>query len=368
MQALILVGGEGTRLRPLTLGLPKPVVPLAGQPFLSYMLEWLRSHGVDDVVLSCGIRADGVRAVLGDGDSLGVRLRYVEEPEPLGTGGALKFAEDLLDERFFMLNGDVLTDIDLSAQLSQHEAAGARATLALMAVPDPSGYGLVRVGEDGAVRGFLEKPSQDQIDTNLVNAGAYILERSVLAGLPAAGTNFSIERDVFPRLVGNGLYGVAAADAYWIDIGTPERYLQATFDILEGQVRTELGGRLAASGLCLVDGAEISGRVAPPALVGPGCVVAEHAVVGGRAVLGRSVTVREGAHVESSVVLDGTVIGPGTTVHGSIIGRGARVGENCRLEGLVMLGEGVVVGRDNVLASGARIFPGVELPDGAIGF
>lgn len=267
-----------------------------------------------------------------------------------------------------MLNGDQLTDIDLTEQLAQHEATGALGTLALMAVPDPSSFGLVRLDSSRAVGGFLEKPSSDQIDTNLVNAGAYILEHAVLDGMPPAGTNFSMERDVFPRLVGHGLYGFPAQDAYWADIGTPERYLQATFDILEGQVRSEVGQALASNGLCLVEGAEVSGRVSPPALVGPGCVVAEHAVVGGRAVLGRRVTVCAGAHVESSVVLDGAVIGAGSTVHGSIIGPGARVGENCRLEGLVMLGEGVVVGRDNVLASGARIFPGVKLPDGAIGF
>lgn len=368
MQALILVGGEGTRLRPLTSSLPKPVVPLAGQPFLSYMLEWLRSHGVDDVVLSCGFRADGVRAVLGNGTALGLRLRYVEEPEPLGTGGALKFAEALLEERFLMLNGDVLTDIDLSAQLVRHESQGARGTLALMPVTDPSAYGLVRLEEDGAVRGFVEKPSPDQIDTNLVNAGVYILERSVLSDMPAAGTNFSIERDVFPNLVGHGLYGLPAFDAYWMDIGTPATYLQATFDILEGQVRTDVGRRLASAGLSLVEEAEVLGRVAPPALVGPGCRVGSHAVVGGRAVLGKGVIVEEGAHVESSVVLDGARIGPGSSVHGSIIGPGAQVGSGCRLDGLVMLGEGVVLGRDNVLASGARIFPGVQLPDRAIGF
>ncbi|HET9718823.1 MAG TPA: NDP-sugar synthase [Solirubrobacteraceae bacterium] len=368
MQALILVGGEGTRLRPLTTTMPKAVVPLAGQPFMTYMLQWLAAHGVDDVVLSCGFLAGGVKAVLGGGEGTGVRVRYVEEPEPLGTGGALKYAEDLLEERFFMLNGDQLTDIDLSEQLAQHESTGARGTLALMAVPDPSSYGLVRLEPDRAVRGFLEKPAPDQIDTNLVNAGVYILERSVLADLPPAGTNFSIERDVFPRLVGQGLYGFPAEDAYWADIGTPERYLQATFDILEGQVRTEVGVRLAAAGLCLVDDAVVAGRVAPPALVGPGCRVAEHAVVGGRAVLGRDVIVEEGAHVESSVVLDGARIGPGAVVSGSIVGPGAQVGEGCRLEGLVMLGEGVVLGRDNVLASGARIFPGVHLPDGAIGF
>src|SRR5947209_20276563 len=158
MQALILVGGEGTRLRPLTSSLPKPVVPLAGQPFLSYMLEWLRSHGVEDIVLSCGFRADGVREVLGDGSLLGLRLRYVEEPEPLGTGGAVKFAESLLDERFFMLNGDVLSDLDLSGQLAQHERTAARGTLALIGVEDPSAYGLVRLNEDGSVKEFLEKP------------------------------------------------------------------------------------------------------------------------------------------------------------------------------------------------------------------
>src|SRR5947207_9772454 len=156
MQALILAGGQGTRLRPLTSTIPKPVVPLVGRPFISYMLEWLRSHGVDDVILSCGHMADGVRGVLGDGESLGIRLRYLEEPKPLGTGGALKFAEDLLDERFFMLNGDVLTDIDLTAQLRQHERTGARGTLALIPVDDPSAYGLVRLGADNAVDEFIE--------------------------------------------------------------------------------------------------------------------------------------------------------------------------------------------------------------------
>jgi mannose-1-phosphate guanylyltransferase len=205
MQALILVGGEGTRLRPLTSRVPKPVVSLAGQPFMSYMLRWLRSHGVDDVVMSCGFLPDGVRAVLGDGSAYGVRIRYIVEPQPLGTGGALKFAEELLEERFFMLNGDVLTDLDLTAQLAQHEATGARATLALYGVDDPSAYGLVRRNADLSVRQFVEKPNLDEIDTHLINAGAYILERSVLEVMAPAGSRISIERDVFPRLVGDGL-------------------------------------------------------------------------------------------------------------------------------------------------------------------
>ena len=171
MQAVILVGGEGTRLRPLTSTVPKPVVPLVDRPFIVYMLEWLRRHGVDDVILSCGFLATSVRNVLGDGSAFGLRLRFVEEPEPRGTAGALKYAEDLLEERFLMLNGDVLTDIDLTAQIAQHESTGATGTLALVPVPDPSAYGLVRLNDDSSVKEFLEKPPADQIDTNLISAG-----------------------------------------------------------------------------------------------------------------------------------------------------------------------------------------------------
>jgi mannose-1-phosphate guanylyltransferase len=367
LQALILVGGEGTRLRPLTSTMPKPVVPLVDRPFISYMLEWLHGHGVDDVILSCGFMAEGVRRVLGDGSTLGIRLRYVEEPRPLGTGGALKFAHELLDERFFMLNGDVLTDIDLTAQLSQHEQTGARATLALVPVDDPSAYGLVRRNSDLSVREFVEKPGLDQIDTDLINAGAYIIEREVLDEMAPAGTSISIERDVFPRLVDRGLFGYRAS-GYWLDIGTPARYLQATFDILEGNVTTEVGRRLAAGGRMVLDGEGVEGRVIAPALLGPGCAVAAGAIVGGRAVLGHGVTVAAGAHVESSVLLDHVRIGERTTIRSSIVGPGVTIGEHCHVEGGAVLGEGARIGADNVLAAGVRIFPGVELPDGAIRF
>jgi mannose-1-phosphate guanylyltransferase len=367
MQALILAGGEGTRLRPLTSTIPKPVVPLANRPFITFMIEWLRGHGVDDVILSCGFLADGVRNVLGDGGSLGVRLRYVEEPRPLGTGGALRFAGELLEERFFMLNGDVLCDIDLSAQLAQHEAVGAQATIALIAVEDPSAYGLVRLDGDRAVSEFLEKPSPDEIDSNLINAGAYILERSTLDGMAPAGTNISIERDVFPTLVGDGLYGFPA-DGYWLDIGTPDRYLQGTFDILEGNVATALQAQLEQGHGVSAAGAKVTGRVVGPALVGEGASVAGSAIVGGRVVLGPDVSVGDGAHVEGSVVLRGSSIGAGSTVRSSIIGPGCSIGEHCHIEGGVVLGEGVRIGGHNVLQAGARLFPGLELPDGAIRF
>jgi mannose-1-phosphate guanylyltransferase len=368
MQALILAGGEGTRLRPLTSTIPKPVVPLVGRPFISYMLQWVRSHGVEDVILGCGFMADAVREVLGDGADLGIRLRYLEEPRPLGTGGALKFAEDLLEDRFFMLNGDVLTDMDLTAQLRQHERTGARATLALYPVEDPSAYGLVPCNPDGSVREFIEKPGVDEeLDTNLINAGAYILEREVLDGMPPAGTNVSIEREVFPKLVGRGLYGYEAS-GYWLDIGTPDRYLKGTYDILEGKVSTEVGQELGSHGLALVEGASIDGRVVAPVLVGSDCSVAPRALVGDRSVLGEGVRVGEGARVEASVLLEGVSVGAATTIRSSIVGRRVTIGDRCHIEGGVVLGEGVKLGSGNMLAAGARIFPGVELPDGAIRF
>jgi mannose-1-phosphate guanylyltransferase len=285
----------------------------------------------------------------------------------LGTGGALKFAEDLLDERFLMLNGDILTDMDLTAQLAQHERTGARATIALIPVEDPSAYGLVRRNDDLSVREFLEKPAQDQIDTNLVNAGAYVLERSVLDVMAPAGTRISIEREVFPALVNDGLFGYEAA-GYWLDIGTPDRYMQGTYDILEGIVWTDLGHRVAADAYVLVEDSEVTGRVLAPAYVQGGCRIAEGAIVGGRTVLGRDVEIAEGAHVESSVILDGARIGPRSIVRGAIVGPGAHVGAHCHLHTGVVLGAGVQVGSDNVLAHGARIFPGVNLPDGAILF
>jgi mannose-1-phosphate guanylyltransferase len=364
MQAVILVGGEGTRLRPLTSTVPKPVVPLVDRPFLAYMLEWLKSHGVDDVVMSMGYLATAVRNVLGDGSAYGLNLRYVEEPDPRGTAGALKFAEDLLEERFLMLNGDVLTDIDLTQQIARHESTGAQATLALVAVDDPSAYGLVRLEDDGAVREFVEKPSADQIDTNLISAGAYVLERSILDLVPP-DKNVSIEREVWPRLIGDGLYGFPA-EAYWLDIGTPERYLQGTFDIIEGNVQTALN--LGDTYRSVEPSAEISGRVVPPAVVERQCQVAAGAHVGPLVVLGQGATVGRGAVVERAVVLQGAEIGEGCVVRDAIVAAGAHVGARSQITAGAVLGEGVTIGADCVVTRGARVFPGVEIPDGGLKF
>ena len=366
MQAVILVGGEGTRLRPLTSTVPKPVVTLVDRPFISFMLEWLRGHGIDDVIMSCGFLATSVRNVLGDGSELGIRLRFVEEPDPRGTAGALKFAESMLDERFLMLNGDVLTDIDLTAQIAQHERTGAKATLALVPVEDPSAYGLVRLHEDQSVREFVEKPSSDQIDSNLISAGAYVLEREVL-DLVAPDRNVSIEREVWPVLIGDGLYGFRS-DAYWLDIGTPERYLQGTFDIIEGNVATAVQERLGDGYLAIADGAQVEGRVVPPAVLESGVRIAPGAHVGSMVVLGEGVSVGAGANVERSVVWRGTEIGEGCTLRDCIIAAGARIGPRTQITGGAVLGEGVTIGADNVITRGARIFPGVTLPDGALRF
>lgn len=355
MQALILVGGEATRLRPLTSTVPKPVVTLVDRPFMAYMLEWLAGHGIDRIVFSLGYLPDAVRAGLGDGSNYGLELTYVEEEEPLGTGGAVRHAEELLDERFVMLNGDVLTDLDLSAQIAQHKRTGARATLALVPVEDPSAYGLVRLREDSTVAGFLEKPKPEEIDTDLISAGAYVLEREALGLLAESGPS-SIERDLFPHLVDDGLHGYRD-ERYWLDIGTPERYLQATFDILERRVETAAGAALDAAGVRLAAGATVAGSVTGPAVIEAGCRVDAGARVGPLAVLGSAVEVGEGAVVERAVVLDGAFVGPRAIVRDAIVAPGARVGADAEVSGSSVLGEGVVVADGSVVTDGARIFP-----------
>jgi mannose-1-phosphate guanylyltransferase len=342
MQALVLAGGEGTRLRPLTYTVPKPVLPLAGRPHIAYVIDWLSRHGVDDVIVSCGHLAQGLREALAD--LVGPRLRFAEEPDPRGTAGAIRFAEDLLGDRFLVLNGDVLCDLDLGALIERHESAGAQATIALHPVSDPSAYGLVRRREDGEIVEFLEKPDPKQIDTDEVNAGAYLLERSVVDLIPP-GREVSIEREVFPRMVGEGLYGVRL-DGYWIDIGTPDRFLQANWDILEREVETVTAARLDPRGLLVADGAEVSAEatVEAPALIEAGARVAAGARVGPRAVLGPGSVVGEGATVGGSVLLAGCRIGEGAKVLDSILAAQVEVAAEAEVEPGSVIGEGDLAG------------------------
>jgi mannose-1-phosphate guanylyltransferase len=283
------------------------------------MIEWLAGHGVTEVVLACGFLPDVLReALAGEEDRAGVAIRYVAEPEPRGTAGAIRFAADQLgdelDERFLALNGDVLTDLDLSALLRVHEQHAARATLGLHPVEDSSAYGLVSTDAEGRVLEFLEKTGE-QVPGE-VNAGMYVLERTVLHLIPL-GENVSIERDVFPRLVGDGLHG-SRLDGYWMDIGTPERYLQASWDILEGRVETQVA------------------PTAPGLLVGAGAQVASAAKVGPRAVVGPDCRLADGVEIRDSVLLGSCTVGEGARIRGSILSTGVEVSAGAELNGAVV--------------------------------
>ena len=325
MQAIVLVGGEGTRLRPLTQNVPKPALTLVDRPFLAYMIEWLAGHGVSEVVLACGFLPDILRESLaGEEERAGVEIHYVVEPEPLGTAGAIRFAADALgddlDRRFLALNGDVLTDLDLGALTVAHGERGAAATIGLHPVEDAAAFGLVRSGEGGEVLEFLEKTGEQA--PGEVNAGMYVLERSVLELIPP-GENVSIERDVFPRLVGAGLHSLLL-DGYWVDIGTPERYLQASWDILERRVETRV--EPTAAGLLVDPGATVdpTAKVGPRAVVGPGCRVGAGAEVRGSVLL-------EGCAVGENARVVGSILAPRAEAPGGVVVEGAVAAEGERL-------------------------------------
>jgi mannose-1-phosphate guanylyltransferase len=292
---------------------------------------------VDDVILSCGFLSDAVRAVLGDIYN-GMRLRYVIEDEPLGTAGPVRLAYDegLLDERLLILNGDVLTDMDLDAELEQHERTGARVTLALVAVDDTSSYGVVPTDAEGRVEAFLEK-SPGRVPTNRVNAGAYVLEREVLELVPP-GRAVSFERETFQELVGDGLYGWEA-DGYWMDIGTGERYLEATYDLLAGRVESDLPAR-DETGSLVYDGSLVSG-----ARIGPQSVLGHHCSVG------------TDTTVERSVLHDRVIVGADCDIRESVLAEGVRVGEGARIEAGSLLGSAAHVAAGAVVAAGSRVEP-----------
>ena len=338
MQAVVLVGGEGTRLRPLTLTQPKPALALVDRPFIRYMVDWLGRHGIDEVVMACGFKAESLRAALGDSVPDGPKIRYIQEDEPLGTAGPVRLAADqgLLGDRFMVLNGDVLTDLDLTALQRQHDETGAVITLALHPVDDPTSYGLVRRADDGVVLGFLEKPDSAEIDTDEVSAGAYVIERQVLDLIPA-GRAVSIEREVFPRLVGQGLYG-RRLEGYWMDIGTPQRYLQATWDILDGTVETELAG----------DG---------DPYIAADAEIAADATVDRRAVIRSGSKVAGGAEISESVLLDDCLIGPGAHVSGSILAAGVQVGEGATIAPDCVIGEGARIEAGAMVEADSRVQP-----------
>jgi mannose-1-phosphate guanylyltransferase len=367
-QAVILVGGEGTRLRPVTSRCPKPVAPVVERPFVSYILDNLARHGVERAVFSTGFLAEAIEAVIGDGSTYGLEVAYAVEDQPLGTAGAIANCESVLhDGSFFVFNGDVLSDVDLTALAETHATKGGMGTIFLTPVDDPRRYGLVDLREDGSVASFLEKPGEWQ-GTALINAGVYVLEPEVLEMVPR-GLLFSIERGVFPKLAAAGsLYGHVDR-GYWRDIGTPDSYLQAHFDILERQLETSAGEALGAQYLYVAPGATVDdgARIVPPCYIADGVRIAAGARVGPLTVLGAGSTVGDGATVTEAVVQADVVIGAHAQVEGSILVRGSSVGAGTQLDGAV-LGEGCVVGAGNRLAGGICLYPETELPDNSVQF
>jgi mannose-1-phosphate guanylyltransferase len=332
MRAIVLVGGFGTRLRPLTLHRPKQMLPVVDRPMIEWVAGWLKANGVTEMVLSLGYRPEAFLASYPDGRCAGVAMSYAVEPEPLDTAGAIRFAAcvaglDQGAEPFLVVNGDVITTVDLTSLLARHREAEAEATITLTPVDDPSRYGVVPIAADGRVEAFIEKPPREAAPSRWINAGTYLLEPSVVARIPD-GRRVSIERETFPAMVADGTLYAVQSDAYWIDAGTPATYLQVQLDL----IGRDLGG--AAS------------FVAPDATVAPAAVL--H-----RSVVMRGATVEAGAEVSGSVIGEGARVAAGARVADSVIGPGATVGEGC------FLTEGCVIGDDVDVPAGTSLAHGL---------
>lgn len=349
MDAVVLVGGRGTRLRPLTCTTPKPMLPTAGVPFLTHLLARARDAGVDHAILSTSYRPEVFEEHFGDGADLGMKITYVTEVSPLGTGGGIRnVASHLRGDDFLVFNGDVLAGLDVASLVAAHRSREADVTLYLTEVEDARAFGCVPTDADGRVTAFLEKMPEPV--SNRINAGCYVFAPHVLDRVPA-GRPVSVERETFPSLLADGARVYGHVDtSYWLDLGTPAAFVRGSCDLVLGRVvSSALPGPTGES------------------LVLPGASVAADARVTGGTTVGRDVSVGAGAVVEGSVLFDGAVVGARAVVTGSVLGRGARVGEGTVLAGVVV-GDGARVGARNELVAGARVWPDVVLPDGAVRF
>jgi len=353
----VLVGGEGTRLRPLTYTTPKQLLPVAEVPMLERVLAQLSLHGIDEAVLSLGYRPDAFLAAYPHGVAAGVGLSYAVEPSPLDTAGAVRFAADAagVEETFVVVNGDVLTDVDISALISFHHSHGAAGTIHLTPVADPSRFGVVPTDGEGRVVSFIEKPPPGEAPTNLINAGTYVLEPDVLERIPK-GRRVSIERETFPALAGEGALYALASDAYWLDTGTPDAYMSANFDLVDGTRPAPPAprARSIAQNVWVHGEPNLMGEVGPCSLIGDRATISAGAVVR-RSVVGADCKVESSAVVEGSVLLPGAHVGPGARVLGSILGYRAHVSQDCELAPVT------VVGDDELLAPGTRL-AGARVP------
>jgi NDP-sugar pyrophosphorylase family protein len=326
MKAILLAGGKGTRLRPLTLHTPKPIVPILNRPFLYYQIDLLKQiPEIDEVILSLNYQPRRIEEIFGEGEGLGVRVRYVVEPMPLGTGGAIRYAGDSLTESVVVFNGDVLTQVDLAAVLRLHRQRKAKATIVLTPVENPRAYGLVETDKDGNIQRFLEKPGDSEITCNTINAGIYVLEPDTFDRIPK-DTAWSIERSFFPSLIERGETFVAHIDqGYWIDIGTPAKYLQVHRDIMDGRYSAPPFNGASSAWVSpdarVEDGVEIHG----PCFVDEGSVIKAGAKILPYSVLGKQTHIEGGAVVDGSIIWPNGWIGAEAELHGSILGRNAIV-------------------------------------------
>jgi mannose-1-phosphate guanylyltransferase len=368
----MLVGGLGTRLRPLTLDTKKELMPVANRPFLEHVLANLAAHGVDEAVLTTGYLAEAFEEFPPE-RTHGVKTTIMREATPLDTCGAIKNVEHMLDGTFLVCNGDILTNLDISALVKFHRERDTLGTLTLTPVEDPSAYGLVPIDEDGRIERFIEKPQPDEIVTNLINAGTYVLEPEILNYVPA-GVPFSFERvhegGLFPLLLAEGeaLYGFVS-NAYWLDIGTPEKYLRANSDTVSGLVGAEPPGVRHEGTVWVARGTEIdpTARISGPACIGEDCRIGPRAVIGSRACIGDGCSIEADASVDESVLHGGVHVESGAFVTRSILGARTAIGRGSRVADAVV-GAGVRVGQDNELGGGIRLWPGIEVPDKGITF
>ena len=342
MKAILLAGGKGTRLRPLTIHTPKPIVPIFDRAFLHYQIDRLKQvPEIDEVILSLNYQPRRIEEIFGDGAGTGIRIRYVVEPAPLGTGGAIRFASQGITDTIVVFNGDVMTAVDVNQVVQMHRERQARATIVLTPVDNPSAYGLVETAPDGSVRRFLEKPSAEEITCDTINAGIYVLEPSTFDRIPK-DVSYSIERGYFPSLVERGEPFFAYVDrGYWIDIGTPEKYVQVHRDMFEGRFEAGLFGTADRSAPIVSPEARIedAATLQAPCFIDAGAHVKGRAVVGPYAVIGRGVVVEEEAAVRNSIVWPNTRIGQHADVDGAIVGRNCHIGRNVTIRGTGVLGD-----------------------------
>lgn len=355
MKGVILVGGEGSRLRPLTSRLPKPMVPIVNRPFLERMIGWMKRHGIDDIVLAMGYLPDRIRERLEDGRDLGVTLTYSVEDSPLGTAGAVKLAAGHLSDTCFVFNGDILTDLDLGAMLAAHRQAQAAVSIALTPVDDPTQFGVVEFDADHRITKFTEKPRRDEVRSNLINAGTYIIEPGVLERVPA-GQYWMFERGLFPDLLAAGERLLAyPSDCYWVDIGTPDKYRQVHRDLLAGRLHAHLG-QPRGHDLWVGEGCEIdeSASFSGPVVLGDRVAIGPGAVIAGPTVIGSGSSVGANANVTDSILWENVRIGEGAIVSNCIVANDSRV--ECTAFN-ALIGANVVVEPGNRLDCGIRVWP-----------